>query len=47
MSELAIYIKQYVDAKDELWKLTNSSPCKKLHNLHKTPLRKSKSLEIL
>jgi hypothetical protein len=32
---LAIYIKKYIKAKEELWKNSNISPCKNIHNLQK------------
>jgi hypothetical protein len=43
---LAIYIKTYLKAKKELWKLKNISPCKNI--LFKKPSKKKpKSFKIL
>jgi hypothetical protein len=40
---LAIYIKKYLKAKEELWKLKYFTMQK--HNLQKNPLRKTKILQ--
>jgi hypothetical protein len=39
---LAIYMKKYLKAKEELWKHSNISPCKK-YNLQKNPLKKNQN----
>jgi len=42
---LAIYIKTYFKAKEELWKLKYFTPCKNLPNLQKNPLKETKILQ--
>jgi hypothetical protein len=45
---LAIYIKKYLKAKEELWKLKFISPCKKtIPNLLKNPLQETKILQVI
>jgi len=39
---LAIYIKKYLKAKEELMKNSDISPCKKYINLPKNPLKETK-----
>jgi hypothetical protein len=43
---LAIYIKRYPRAKEELWKLKYFT-MQKLYNLQKNPLKKTNSFKIL
>jgi hypothetical protein len=44
--DLAICIKKYLKAKEELWKLnSNISPCKNIPNLQKNPLKETKILQ--
>jgi hypothetical protein len=43
---LAIYVKKYVKAKEELWKLKNISPCKNIIFKKKSSEKKPKSFKI-
>jgi hypothetical protein len=45
-SGLAIYIKKFLKAKEELWKLKYISPLKK-YNLQKNPLKETKILQAI
>jgi hypothetical protein len=42
--DLAIYIKKYLNAKEELWKLKYISPCKNII-FQKNPLKETKILQ--
>jgi hypothetical protein len=42
---LAIYIRKYLKAKEELWKNSNISPCKNRPNLQTNPLKETKILQ--
>jgi hypothetical protein len=44
---LAIYIKKYLKAKEELWKLKYISPCKNILIFKKILQKKPKSFKIL
>jgi hypothetical protein len=42
---LAIYIKKYLKAKEELWKLLKYFHHAKIYNLQENPLKETKSLQ--
>jgi ribosomal protein S3AE len=44
---LAIYMKKYLKAKEELWKLKIFHHAKNIYNLQKILLKKPKSFKIL